>query len=192
MAKSARKIATYEDLYKIPENMIGEIIDGELVASPRPSPEHSNVASSLGGEIVPPYRFGRGGPGGWVILFEPEIRFSEKDLLVPDFAGWRKERFPGWPSENWFSDAPDWVCEILSSGTARNDRIVKMAVYARHEVRHLWLIDPRDKTLEVFRLQSTQWVKLGGFAENDRVKAEPFQEVEIELGNLWTGESEAI
>ncbi|MEE4263944.1 MAG: Uma2 family endonuclease [Desulfobacteraceae bacterium] len=189
MAESAKKTATYEDLYKIPENMIGEIIDGELVASPRPSPEHSNAASSLGGEIVPPYRFGRGGPGGWIILFEPEIRFSQTDLLVPDFAGWRKERFPGWPKENWFSVAPDWICEILSPATVRNDRIVKMAAYARYEVQHFWLIDPRDKTLEVFRLLSGQWVKLGGFAENDRVRAEPFQEVEIKLELLWTAES---
>ena len=192
MAELAKKAATYEDLYKIPENMTGEIIDGELVVSPRPSPEHSNAVSSLGGEIIPPYRFGRRGPGGWIILFEPEIRFSEKDLVVPDLAGWRKERFPGWPRENWFSDAPDWVCEILSPSTARNDRIVKMATYAQHEVQHLWLIDPRDKTLEVFRLLSGQWVRLGGFAENDKVKAEPFREVEIELGSLWTEESSGL
>lgn len=189
MAELTRKLATYEDLYKIPENMIGEIIDGELVATPRPSPQHSNVAASLGGELVPPYRFGRGGPGGWIILFEPEIKFSERDLLVPDFAGWRKERFPEWPRENWFSVAPDWICEILSPSTARSDRIEKMAAHARHEVLHLWLIDPRYKTLEVFRLLSGQWVKLGGFAENDKVRAEPFQEIEIELSGLWTEES---
>lgn len=188
MAEPARKIATYQDLYDIPENMIGEIVDGELLVTPRPSPQHSNAASSLGGEIVPPYRFGRGGPGGWIILFEPEIKFSERDLLVPDFAGWRKERFPGWPLENWFSVAPNWICEILSPGTARIDRIEKMATYARHELHHLWLIDPRDKTLEVFRLLSGQWVKLAGFAENDKVRAEPFDEVEIELGSLWVEE----
>ncbi len=189
MDEPARKIATYEDLYRIPENMIGEIIDGELVVAPRPSPEHSNAASSLGGEIVPPYRFGRGGPGGWIILFEPEIKFSEKDLLVPDFAGWRKERFPGWPGENWFSVPPDWICEILSPGTASNDRIVKMATYAKYEVQYLWLIDPREKTLEVFRLMSERWVRLGGFAGNEKARAEPFGEVEIELGRLWTEES---
>ncbi|NWG72944.1 MAG: Uma2 family endonuclease [Parvularculaceae bacterium] len=187
MAEPAKRIANYKDLYNIPENMIGEIIDGELIATPRPSPEHSHVESSLGYRIGPPYHIGEGGgPGGWIILFEPEIKFSEQNLLVSDFAGWKKERFPGWPRENWFSLAPDWICEILSPTTARHDRIEKMDVYARHEVKYLWLIDPRDKTLEVFRLMSSQWVKWGGFAANDKVRTEPFPEVEIELGTLWT------
>jgi Uma2 family endonuclease len=190
MSEPARKKATYEDLHGIPENMTGEIIAGELIVTPRPSPEHSNIASSLGYKIGPPYHFGEGGgPGGWIILFEPEIKFSENDLLAPDLAGWRKERFPGWPRENWFSVAPDWICEILSPRTARHDRITKMTIYAEHEVQVLWLIDPRDKTLEIFRLKSGQWVKVAGFAENDKVRAEPFQEIELELGKIWIDES---
>lgn len=164
--------------------MIGEIIDGELIAIPRPSGEHSNAAFALSAEIGPAYRFGRGGPGGWIILYEPEIKFEE-NILVADLAGWRKECFPGWPGENWFTVAPDWICEILSPTTARNDRIRKMALYARYKVKYLWLIDPRDRTLETFRLKSREWVKIGGFAENDKVRAEPFDEVELELGNLW-------
>jgi Uma2 family endonuclease len=180
----AKKRASYEDLYTIPENMIGEIIDGELIVTPRPSGEHSNAAFALSAEIGPAYRFGRGGPGGWIILYEPEIKFGD-NILVPDFAGWRKERFPGWPQENWFTMVPDWICEILSPSTARNDRINKMSIYARHEVQYLWLLDPRDRTLEIFRLKSGEWVKLAGFAENDKVKAEPFDEVQLELGNFW-------
>jgi Uma2 family endonuclease len=178
-------MATYADLYGIPENMTGEIIDGELVVTPRPSPRHSNTASSLGGELVPPFRFGRGGPGGWIILIEPEVRFSERDLLVPDLAGWRKERFPGWPEENWFSTPPDWICEILSPGTASRDRIHKMRVYAEHDVEWLWLVDPRERTLEVYALESGRWVRTNAFAEADRVRAEPFEAIEIELANLW-------
>ena len=118
MAEPAKRQATYEDLRSVSENLIGEIIGGELVATPRSSGAHSNAAFALSAEIGPPYRFGRGGPGGWIILFEPEIKFSEEDLLVPDLAGWRKERFPGWPRRNWFSVGPDWICEILSPGTA--------------------------------------------------------------------------
>jgi Uma2 family endonuclease len=184
VSEPAKKSASYGDLYTIPENMIGEIIDGELVATPRPSGEHSNAAFALSAEIGPAYRFGRGGPGGWIILYEPEIKFGD-NILVPDFAGWRKERFPGWPQENWFTMVPDWICEILSPSTARNDRIKKMPIYARHEVQYLWLLDPRDRTLEIFRLKSGEWVKLAGFAENDKVKAEPFDEVQLELGNFW-------
>ena len=184
MSEPAKKRASYEDLYTIPENMIGEIIDGELIATPRPSGEHSNAAFALSAEIGPPYRFGRGGPGGWIILYEPETKFGD-NILVPDFAGWRKERFLGWPRENWFSVVPDWICKILSPSTARNDRINKMFIYARHEVQYLWLIDPRDRTLEIFRLKSGEWVKLAGFAENDKVRAEPFHDVELELGNFW-------
>ena len=185
MGKPERKGATYEDLYGIPENMVGEIIDGEVVVTPRPSGIHSNAAFALSAEIGPPYRLGRGGPGGWIILYEPEIKFSGGDLLVPDFAGWRKERFPGWPSENWFSRAPDWVCEIISQSTASKDRVEKMRIYARDEVRYLWLIDPRYKTLEASRLESGKWLLLDAFTGNDRVRAEPFQEAEFDLGNLW-------
>ena len=185
MAEPAGRMATYEDLHGIPENTTGEILDGELFVTPRPSPGHSNAASSLGGELVPPYRFGRGGPGGWIILIEVEVRLSERNLLVPDLAGWREERFPGWPAENWFSSVPDWVCEILSPGPASRDRIHKMRVYADHGVQWLWLVDPKELTLEIYALESGRWVRLSAFAEDDRVRAEPFQEVEIELANLW-------
>jgi Uma2 family endonuclease len=185
MSEPAKKKVSYDDLYSIPENMTGEIIDGELIVTPRPSPKHSYTASTLVGEIVPPYRFGRGGgPGGWIILYEPEIMLGEQ-LLVPDFAGWRKERFPGVPKENWLSVPPDWVCEILSPNTARLDRVRKMPVYAQYQVAYLWLIDPVEKTLEAYRLESGKWLLLSSFAEDDRVCAEPFQEIEIELGNLW-------
>lgn len=187
MSESVRKRSTYEDLHGIPENMTGEIIDGELIVTPRPSGEHSNAAFALSAEIGPPYRFGRGGPGGWIILYEPEVKFEE-DILVPDLAGWRKERFPGWPQNNWFSVVPDWICEIVSPGTARNDRIKKMRIYARHQVQYFWLIDPRDRTLEVFRLKFEEWVKLAGFADNDTVRAEPFEELEFQLGDLWIDE----
>jgi len=185
MSEPAKKKVSYDDLTFIPENMTGEIIDGELIVTPRPSPRHSYTAFTLGGEIAPPYRFGRGGgPGGWIILYEPEIMFGEH-LLVPDFAGWRKERFPGVPKENWLSVPPDWVCEILSPNTARLDRVRKMPVYAQHEVAYFWLIDPLEKTLEAYRLESGKWLLLSGFAEDDRVSVEPFQEIEIDLGNLW-------
>ncbi|MBF0121592.1 MAG: Uma2 family endonuclease [Desulfobacterales bacterium] len=179
--------ATYQDLYNIPENMIGEIIDGELYAMPRPSPKHSNAASIIEAEIVFPYRLGRGGPGGWIILVEPEIKFSEakSDTVVPDLAGWKKERMPELPETNWFSVPPDWLCEVLSPTTKRHDRKKKMPNYAKFGVQHVWLIEPIAKTLEVFRLESEKWLLLEFFSDDDKVRAEPFQEIEIDLKNLW-------
>ncbi len=187
MSEPAGKRAVYEDLFGIPENMTGEIIDGELIVTPRPSRKHVYAASALEIEVGAPYQFGRGGgPGGWVILLEPEIALGE-NILVPDLGGWRKERFPQSEETNWISAVPDWVCEVLSPSTIRVDKVKKMGIYAEHGLPHLWLIDPLARTLDVFELQSGRWVVLGTFVENDKARAEPFSEVEIELGNLWMG-----
>ncbi len=191
MSEPAKKKATYEDLYGIPENMIGEIIDGELIVHPRPSRKHIYASSVLGGKINPSYQFGSGGPGGWIILDEPEVQLGEH-TLVPDLAGWKMERFPVEEETNSITVAPDWVCEILSPGTVRTDKIQKMPIYARHAVGHFWLIDPIAMTMDVFKLGDSKWVLLGSFAENDKVRAEPFQEVEFNLGELWLGSRPAV
>jgi len=169
--------------------MTGEIIDGELIVTPRPSPKHSK-ASSILGHKVGPYQVGEGGgPGGWVILYEVEIKLAEECRpIVPDFSGWRVERFPKVIDTNWISVPPDWVCEVLSPRTIRLDRIKKMSKYAKFGVRYVWLIDPIAMTLEVFKLESGRWVLLDAFEGNARVRAEPFQEVEIALDDLWLEE----
>jgi Uma2 family endonuclease len=185
MAETAKREATYEDLYGIPEGVVGEIINGELIVTPRPSRIHGFSAYALGGELLPPYQFGRGGgPGGWVIIGEPEIKFGE-NYLVPDIAGWRRERFPQSEETNWISVSPDWITEILSPSTVRVDRIKKMAIYAEHGVSYLWLIDPIAKTLEVFRLEAGGWLLRSVFGESDRVRVEPFVDIEIDLKNFW-------
>ena len=189
MLEPAKKRANYEDLYTIPDSMIGEIIDGELAVTPRPSPEHGHACSKLGGELTPPYASGRrGGPGGWVILFETEVMFPGRgEPLVPDFAGWRRERFKRAKEHNWIDVIPDWVCEILSPSTAKRDRFTKMAIYGEHpEVKHVWLVDPLNKTLEVFgRRAAGAWITVGFYAEDERARAEPFPEAEIALAELW-------
>lgn len=185
MSEPAKEIATYDDLYSIPENMIGEIINGELIVTPRPSPRHAQAISALGGEIVPPFHSGRGGgPGGWIILGEVEIKLGEQ-IIVPDLAGWRKERFPKRLEHNWIEVTPDWVCEILSPGTALRDRTVKKTIYEEHRVGWLWLVDPLHMTLEVFRPESNHWVPAGVFGGEEKARLEPFQEIEINLGGLW-------
>ena len=184
MAETAKKEAGYDDLYQVPENMVGEIIAGELVVSPRPSPRHSHTVSVLDIRIGPPYRFGEGGPGGWIILFEPEVAFDEH-LLVPDLAGWKKEKLTNPPETNFIAIAPDWICEVLSPESFRRDRIKKMPIYAQYKVPFLWLVDPIARTLEVFRLESGRWSLLSTHADNDKVRAEPFQEIELDLSYLW-------
>ena len=176
--------ATYDDLLALPEHVVGEIIGGELIVSPRPAPRHAVAASVLGGELGPPYHGGRGGPGGWWILFEPELHF-EDDVLVPDLAGWRRSHMPAMPETAYFTVAPDWICEVLSPGTARLDRHRKLAVYARASVAHAWLIDPLQRTLEVLQLEHGQWVILAVHAGDDEVRVPPFEATVLSLANLW-------
>ncbi len=187
MSEPAKKKAAYADLFGIPENTTGEIIGGELVVHPRPSRKHIYAASRLGNRLGPPFEFGEGGgPGGWIILLEPEIQLGEH-TMVPDLAGWREERFPLEEETNWISVAPDWVCEILSPSTYRLDKTEKMPIYAEHGIGHLWLLDPTAKILDTYRLDSNRWLPQARFYENDKVRAEPFQEIEFDLGDLWLG-----
>jgi Uma2 family endonuclease len=185
MSDPAEKSATYEDLYKVPENMIGEIINGELIVSPRPGPKHMRTASALSMKIGPPFDFGEGGgPGGWIFLVETEVRLGE-NTVVPDIAGWKKERFPAGLQSNWIPAAPDWVCEILSPSTALYDRTEKKAIYAEYRVGYLWLVDPFNMTIEVYRFESSDWAPVGVFGGKGAARLEPFQEIEIVLGDLW-------
>ena len=184
MNEPARRLATYQDLVDLPENLIGEILNGTLIAQPRPAPRHSLAASVIGDEFVGPYHRGRGGPGGWWILFEPELHLGS-DVLVPDLAGWRRERLPSLPTEAYFSVPPDWVCEVLSPGTERIDRVVKMPIYAAHRIPWLWLVDPDQRTLEVFRLHEGRWLMEGAWQQDDEVNAPPFTEHRFALTDLW-------
>lgn len=182
---SERYEDTYQALLDLPENLIGEMINGELHTQPRPSPRHALATSSLGGELDGPYFKGQGGPGGWWIIDEPEIHVGG-DIIVPDISGWKKDRMPKLPETAYFELAPDWVCEVLSQSTARKDRIVKMPMYAKYNVAHLWLIDPLIKTLEVYLLESGFWKLIGTFAGNDHVSIAPFAEITIDLAGLWS------
>ena len=181
--------ATYEDLVKVPDICVAEIVDGELHVSPRPAPRHAVAGSSLGVLVGGPYQHGRGGPGGWWILGEPELHLG-RDVLVPDLAGWRRARMPRMPSTAYFPLAPDWVCEVLSPSTASLDRVKKLTIYAREQVGHAWLIDPVARTLEVLRLEAGRWTVLATHTGSDVVRADPFAEIELELQALWADTEE--
>ena len=178
------KRATYEDVLNAPENKVAEILDGELFLSPRPSPRHAVAASEIGMVLGNPFHRGSGGPGGWWILDEPELHLGDH-VVVPDLAGWRRERMPAMPDEAFFTLAPDWVCEVLSPSTERIDRSRKLRIYAEAGVQHAWLLKPSDRTLEVLHLREGAWTIVGVCSGSDVVRIKPFEAIELELGRLW-------
>ena len=185
MPTAAPRQARYDDLLDLPENLVGEILAGNLYTHPRPAPKHARAYSALGSSVGGPFDFNSDGPGGWWILDEPELHLGN-DILVPDLAGWRRERMPELPQTAWFELAPDWACEILSPSTARVDRIIKMPLYAREGVRHLWLVDPDLKTLEVYQLNAdSHWTLLATLKDDDAVSQPPFDAISFSLGVLW-------
>jgi len=182
--KPLKKGATYDDLRKVPDHFVAEMFDGELYAMPRPALPHARAATVLGGKLGDLFDWGRSGPGGWVILYEPELHFGN-DVLVPDIAGWRRERLPAVPAEPYLTLAPDWVCEVLSASTETLDRGKKLACYARAGVPHAWLLSPVGQTLEVLSLENGKWALLDRREGGGSVRARPFDEIELELRALW-------
>ncbi len=181
--RPARK-ATYRDVLDAPAHKVAEIVRGALHMQPRPAFRHAIAGSSLGMEIGGPFQRGRGGPGGWWIVDEPELHFGE-DILVPDLAGWRRERMPEPPDEAYLTLAPDWACEILSPSTRKFDLEGKRPIYAREGVGHLWFVDPAARTLEAFTLDGGAWTPAGAAREAEPVCLPPFEAVTFPLDALW-------
>lgn len=184
MVAPIRRRATYEDVLAAPRHLVAEIIGGELRLSPRPAGPHALVATMLGGELGQPFHRGRGGPGGWLILGEPELHLGA-EIVVPDLAGWRRERMPAVANVAYFELAPDWLCEVLSPSTEKSDRAEKLAIYAAAGVPHAWLVNPLSRTLEVLRRQDAHWLTIAVHKDDDKVRAEPFDAVELDLAVLW-------
>ena len=178
---------------QVPDTKVAELIDGELFVSPRPASPHAHAASCVGSDLFG--RFHRapgapGAPGGWWILLEPELHFRD-DVLVPDWAGWRRERLPVLRDVPYFELAPDWICEIVSPSTGRLDRSRKMRVYAREGVAHAWLVDPLVRTLEAYRLGDGLWTLEAVHAADDLVRVAPFDAIELALDRWWLPEEPA-
>lgn len=180
-----RAKATYQDVLDAPEAMVAEILDGELVLSPRPAVPHANAASELIGFLRT--RFGRRGtPGGWLILVEPEVHLGDH-VVVADLAGWRRDRAEHVGAGPFTAIAPDWICEVLSGSTEKHDRRQKLRIFAEHAVGHVWLVHPLRRTLEVMRRHDSMWLTVAVHSDDDVVRAEPFAEVELDLSALWEG-----
>lgn len=185
-----RRPATFEDLLAVPENLTGEIVDGELYTSPRPAGRHARAESALISLLFRAFDDGVGGPGGWWIVVEPELHLG-KDALVPDIGGWRRERVPDFPETSGSEIAPDWICEVISPSTGRLDRLRKLPAYARHRIPYAWIVDPILRTLEVFRLEGAGWTLSSTHGLDEVVRAEPFEAIEIPLASLWLPEAPA-
>jgi Uma2 family endonuclease len=184
MTARVRERATYEQVLRLPENMVGEIVDGELYAWPRPRARHGHSALRIGGRLEAAFDSGEGGPGGWVILPEPELHLGG-DVLVPDIGGWRLGRWTLDPDVARITVAPDWICEVMSPATASHDRRVKMPAYATHAVSHAWIVEPVLKTIEVYRLENARWSLLATYGEGDKMRGEPFEAIEIDLARIF-------
>lgn len=181
----AQKIpATYADIEALPPNMVGEILFGNLVTHPRPTPRHGAAASALGGVVGSPFQFGNGGPGGWIFIVEPEIHFGPH-VVVPDIAGWRLENSAGIAEKAYIEKAPDWLCEVLSPSTERYDRHEKQRIYATYGVDHIWHVNPITKLLEIYERQERGWLLTHSFQDQDLVSAPPFESLAFNLGLLW-------
>jgi Uma2 family endonuclease len=184
--QAAETYSLYDRLMDLPEGLTGEILNGQLHAQPRPSGPHMGVESALQIELGGPFDRGRGGPGGWRILVEPEIHFvRDQEVCVPDLAGWRRGRLPQLPRDQRFEVVPDWVCEILSPSTESKDRQIKMPIYARYGVGFVWLIDPLKQTLEAYVLEEGEWRRLGTWGGGETVAVPPFDAVQLALRDLW-------
>jgi Uma2 family endonuclease len=184
MADAAKRIATYADIEALPPNVVGEIIHGALVTHPRPSPIHAAAHADLIGELSGPYRKGKGGPGGWRFLTEPELQLGS-NLVVPDVAGWKSERLNPIPRKGTIEIAPDWLCEILSPSTENYDKNEKREIYAMAGVGHIWFLDPRAMSLECFQNVAGRWLLTNTFTGKQTVSAQPFEAATFPLNVLF-------
>ena len=184
--KPPRREVMYGDLERLPSHVVGEIVGGELYVSPRPRVVHARAAFRLGRALgsFDDDEPVEGALAGWVLLFEPELHLGG-EVLVPDIAGWRRERMPELPDTPAVTLAPDWVCEVLSASTEGLDRTRKMGSYLRESVGHLWLVDPRSQVLEVYRRENGRWSRLGAYVGAVTLHAEPFEALALRLGTLW-------
>ncbi len=178
--------ATYSVLNALPKGWVGEIVEGELLASPRPLASQTRAAFMLGVELGEQLDQRRGGNGRWCFLRAPELHLGS-DVLVPELAGWRRDRVaePPEPGAPFLTLAPDWICEVVSPVTVALDRTRKLPLYAQHGVSFAWFIDPEARTLEVFQRLRRGWLYSACYEGDALVRAEPFPHVSLALGSLW-------
>ncbi|MET0412929.1 MAG: Uma2 family endonuclease [Polyangiaceae bacterium] len=188
MSHSARTPATLDDFWAIPEDRrFHELVGGELMPKAAPSGEHgaaqAGVVIAIGAHFQ--RKPGGGGPGGWWIATEVEVLLESNDLVRPDVLGWRRETCPERPTGTPVRVRPDWVCEVISAGRAKDHTVRKLRLYHRVAIPHYWIADPRDATLTVMRWSPAGYVTLLVAERDEVVRAEPFEAIEMAVGALF-------
>jgi Uma2 family endonuclease len=187
MADPARKPRSFDELYaeilSLRDGLTGEILEpGVVRVMSRPGKRHRRAAGGCLDALSGVNANYRG--TGWWIEVEAEIRFPDDRLAVPDLSGWRVNRVPDLPDENPLTVLPDWCCEILSPRTAKDDKRLKLPLYARAGVPWAWLVDPMLRLVEVYRtLDGLPALAMTVQDEEQRV-IPPF-EIEIALAGWW-------
>lgn len=182
---AAPKLATYADLLALPEDVKAEVLAGEVVAQASPVFEHSYVQAALLELLRGPFERQRGGPGGWWIVADIDVRLSEHDVVRPDVVGWRRERLPSPWGMRPIDVVPDWICEVLSPNGVKRDRVFKMHLYAHQGVPHYWLIDPSAGTLEAYALERGSWRVAATYDRTAIARIPPFEAIELVVGDLF-------
>jgi Uma2 family endonuclease len=183
-AKTAKRLATWEDLLATSEDgRKYEILSGTLEALPSPLPGHRFAQGVLVSELHAPFFGGRGGPGGWWILIEPDIFLGVNDIVSPDLVGWRRERVPAFPATRPIETVPDWIAEVLSPTNERRDRVHKAELYLTVGVPFCWIVDVAERTLEAYRSREGAWVRLGAWTNEDTSRIPPFEAIELDVGS---------
>ncbi len=181
MSESAKRLATYDDLLALPDDVRGQVVAGEVIVSPSPTPLHQSVLAEIYSELRGPFQRGRGGPGGWWLIPDVDVRFGPHDIFRPDISGWRRESVPEFPMKRPVIQRPDWVCEGLSPRTAVVDQGIKRNVYASAGVPWYWLVEPANRSLTVLRLSPEGYVMEVVVGESDSAHLPPFDAIECEV-----------
>jgi Uma2 family endonuclease len=188
MPSSARIApANAADLAALDERVRAEVIRGVVVEKAAPSFEHGDAQSSLAAALKDPFQRQRGGPGGWWIATDVEIELEVHEVYRPDLVGWRRERMSERPRGRPIRVRPDWVCEVLSPSNAEYDLGAKLFTYHRSAIPQYWIADPEHATLTVYRATEHGYVVVSSAGRGDRVRAEPFEAIEIAIEELFGG-----
>jgi Uma2 family endonuclease len=181
----AKRLATYADLLALPGDAHAEVIGGEVIVQPSPTPAHQSTIGEIYAELRNPFQRGRGGPGGWWLIQDVDVEFGAHDVVRPDISGWRRDRVPAFPAERPVRQRPDWLCEGLSPRTALHDQGDKRAIYQRALVPWYWLVDPLNRTVSVLRLVPEGYVVDRVAGDQGMVALPPFEAVAIDLASIF-------
>lgn len=164
-----------------------ELIDGDVVRGAMPLPRHGDAQFGLAAALAPFRRRSRpSGPAGWWLMSEVEVLYERtSEIFRHDALGFRRDRVPERPEGAPIRERPDWACEILSTSTARFDLVKKQRTLLKHDVPHYWLLDPENQTLMVLRLTEGGYLNVLNAGVGDVVRAEPFDEIEIDIAEVF-------